>query len=78
MDTLFLFVRLVLAGVLVVAGIAKLADLAGSRQAMRDFGLPASLAAPFGLFLPLAEVAIALALLPAATAWASVTFGLTI
>jgi peroxiredoxin len=73
MDTLFLLVRLVLAGVLAVAGITKLADLAGSRQAMRDFGLPVSLAAPFGLLLPLVEVVIALALLPAATAWVSAT-----
>ena len=69
MDILFLLLRVILAGVLGVAGVAKLADLAGSRQAMRDFGLPAPLAAPVGLLLPLAEIAVALALLPARTAW---------
>ncbi|HXF63648.1 MAG TPA: TlpA disulfide reductase family protein [Caldilineaceae bacterium] len=66
---LFLLIRLILAGVFALAGIAKLADLAGSRQAMHDFGLPAALAGPLGLLLPLAELAVALALLPAATAW---------
>jgi thiol-disulfide isomerase/thioredoxin/uncharacterized membrane protein YphA (DoxX/SURF4 family) len=66
---LLILLRLGLAGVLLVAGIAKLADLPGSRQAMRDFGLPAPLAAPVGLLLPLAEIAVALLLLPATTAW---------
>lgn len=69
MDTTLLLVRLGLAAVLAVAGIAKLIDLRGSRQAMRDFGLPTTLAAPLGLVLPVAEVIAALALLPAATAW---------
>jgi thiol-disulfide isomerase/thioredoxin/uncharacterized membrane protein YphA (DoxX/SURF4 family) len=68
MDVLFV-VRLVLAGVLLVAGLAKMADLPGSRQAVSDFGVPATLAAPLGLLLPIAEIALALALLPAATAW---------
>src|SRR5215831_1017894 len=61
--------RLLLAAVFLVAGIAKLADLAGSRQALRDFGVPARLAMPFGLLLPLAELAVAVALLLPATAW---------
>ena len=61
--------RLLLAAVFLVAGIAKLADLAGSRQALRDFGVPARLADPFGLLLPLAELAVAVALLLPATAW---------
>ena len=73
---LFLFIRLVLAGVFGLAGIAKLADLPGSRQAMRDFGLPAALAEPLGLLLPLAELAVALALLPASTAWWAALGGL--
>ena len=58
-----------LAVVFAVAGISKLTDREGSRQAMSDFGLPAALAAPFGLLLPLAELAVAVALVPAATAW---------
>ena len=39
----FLIARLVLAVVFLVAGIAKLAKLAGSRQALHDFGVPAAL-----------------------------------
>src|ERR671921_515123 len=64
-----LVARLVLAAVFAVAGISKLTDREGSRQAMSDFGLPAALAAPFGLLLPMAELAVAVALVPAATAW---------
>jgi methylamine dehydrogenase accessory protein MauD len=52
-----------------VAGVAKLADRAGSRQAVVDFGVPAALAAPLGILLPLAELAVAAALVPATTAW---------
>jgi peroxiredoxin/uncharacterized membrane protein YphA (DoxX/SURF4 family) len=68
-DTVLLVLRLLLAGVFAVAGVAKLADLRGSRRAIVDFGLPAALAAPLGLLLPLAELLIAAALLPARTAW---------
>jgi uncharacterized membrane protein YphA (DoxX/SURF4 family) len=39
MSPLLLFARLLLCAVFVVAGAAKLADLPGSRQAMRDFGV---------------------------------------
>jgi len=69
MNTVLLIARLVLTVVFAVAGISKLTDREGSRQAMSDFGLPAALAAPFGLLLPLAELAVAVALVPAATAW---------
>src|SRR5437868_2403025 len=69
MGILLLLARLLLAVVFVVAGLAKLADRAGSRQALVGFGLPAALAAPLGILLPLAEVAVAVALLPAASAW---------
>src|SRR5829696_3518040 len=61
--------RLILALVFLVAGVTKLADRAGSRQAITDFGLPAQLAALLGILLPLAELAVAAALLPASTAW---------
>jgi uncharacterized membrane protein YphA (DoxX/SURF4 family) len=64
-----LVARLLLAMVFAVAGVAKLADREGSRQAIVDFGLPSALAAPFGLLLPLAELAVAATLLPASTAW---------
>src|SRR5438128_3963970 len=69
METALFVIRLVLAAVFLVAGMAKLADLAGSRQALRDFGVPASLSSPFGMLLPLAELAVAGALLLSGSAW---------
>ena len=69
MSLALLLARLLLAAVFLVAGIAKLADLAGSRQALCDFGVPAQLSTPLGVLLPLAELAVAVALLLPATAW---------
>jgi peroxiredoxin/uncharacterized membrane protein YphA (DoxX/SURF4 family) len=69
MELALLIARLLLAGVFVVAGLAKLADRAGSEQSLRNFGVPASLAGPLGILLPLAELAVAAALLPATSAW---------
>ena len=72
MDVLLLLARLLLSGVFAAAGATKLADLAGSRRAMRGFGLPGPLAAPAGVALPVAELLVAVLLLPAATAgWAA-------
>jgi thiol-disulfide isomerase/thioredoxin len=68
MDLALLLTRLVLAAVFLVAGVAKLLDRRGSIQAMRDFGLPERLATPAGIALPLAELAVAILLLPTATA----------
>jgi uncharacterized membrane protein YphA (DoxX/SURF4 family) len=64
-----LIARLLLALVFSIAGVAKLADQAGSRQAIVDFGVPAPLATPLGIVLPLTELAVAAALIPVATAW---------
>jgi uncharacterized membrane protein YphA (DoxX/SURF4 family)/thiol-disulfide isomerase/thioredoxin len=73
MDALVLALSLLLAGVFAVAGVAKLMDLAGSRQALEDFGVPARLARPGGLLLPLAEIAIAVVLVfPASARWGAV------
>src|SRR5215203_5149372 len=73
MDTVLLFARLLLAAVFIVAGGAKLADREGSRRAVADFGVPAALAAPLGVLLPLAELAVAVALIPTSTAfWGAV------
>jgi uncharacterized membrane protein YphA (DoxX/SURF4 family)/peroxiredoxin len=63
--------RLIVAAVLAIAATAKLADRDGSRRAAREFGVPESLAEPFSLLLPLAELAIAAALLPGASARAA-------
>jgi peroxiredoxin len=64
-----LIARLLLAIVFVVAGITKLTDRTGLRQAIIDFGVPATLATSLGLILPLAELAVAGALIPRASAW---------
>src|SRR5437016_2191760 len=69
MSLVLLFARVVLTLTFLVAGLAKLADLAGSRQALRDFGVPSVLAPLFGVLLPLAELAVAVTLLPAPSAW---------
>lgn len=64
--------RLALALVFLVAGAAKLADPAGSRRALREFGLPAVSAPALGAALPLAELAVGAGLLFAGTArWAA-------
>ena len=68
-DIALLIARLLLAAVFVTAGLAKLFDLAGSRQALVNFGVPDRLANPLGLLLPLGELIVALALIPRSTAW---------
>jgi uncharacterized membrane protein YphA (DoxX/SURF4 family)/peroxiredoxin len=76
MTTAVLAIRMLLAAVFAVAGIAKLRDLDGSRAAMRDFGVPARLAGPAGVLLPLAELAVAVALVPTVSARAAAVVGL--
>lgn len=73
-----LLARLALAIVFLVAGLAKLADRAGSRQAMLGFGVPVVLAGPFGLFLPIAEIATAIALIPRGSARVGAVAALTL
>ncbi len=68
MEIVLLLARLLLAGVFAVAGIAKLVDREGSRRAVAGFGVPASIAAPIGVLLPFAELAVAVTLIPASTA----------
>jgi peroxiredoxin/uncharacterized membrane protein YphA (DoxX/SURF4 family) len=69
MDAALLIARLVLAVVFILAGLAKLWDLKGSRKAITDFGLPTVLASPLALLLPLAELGVGAALIPASSAW---------
>src|SRR4051794_40463667 len=68
-DLALIAARLLLAAVFVVAALAKLADRAGSRQTLAEFGVPVVLAAPLGVVLPLVELTVALLLMPVATAW---------
>src|SRR5260370_9023428 len=69
MEIALLTARLLLAAMFAVAGLAKLWGAAGSRAALIGFGLPAALATPLGRLLPLAELAVAVALVPTISAW---------
>jgi peroxiredoxin len=60
--------QLGLAAVFTTAAIAKLRDRAGSRTAVVDFGLPLALAGPVAALLPVAELLVALALIPTRSA----------
>jgi peroxiredoxin/uncharacterized membrane protein YphA (DoxX/SURF4 family) len=69
MQVALLIARLFLALVFSVAGIAKAADRDGSRQAIIGFGVPERLATLFAWCLPVAEILVALALIPLSAAW---------
>src|SRR3954453_20960534 len=69
MTSFLLGVRFLVVIVFAIAGLAKLADRAGSRRALIEFGLPEALAVPLGFILPAAELIVAVTLVPAATAW---------
>lgn len=57
-------VQVLLAVVFATAGVAKLLDQRGSRRALIGFGVPQTLAPTVGRALPLAEIAVAIALVP--------------
>jgi peroxiredoxin len=61
--------RLLLAFVFLLAGSTKLVDPVGLRQTWREFGLPAALARPMILLLPLLELTVAVLLIPSVLAW---------
>jgi thiol-disulfide isomerase/thioredoxin/uncharacterized membrane protein YphA (DoxX/SURF4 family) len=69
MNVILLFARLILTVVFGIAGIAKLADLTGSRKSIAGFGVPEPFAKPLAWLLPLAELVCAAALIPLASAW---------
>lgn len=58
-----LILRVFLAFVALVAGVGKLMDPAGSRQAMGDFGVPSWLVEPAARTLPVVEIALGLLVL---------------
>lgn len=68
MDIVLLAGRLLLGAIFSVAGLAKLIDHTGSRQALVGFGVPERWARRFGLLLPIAELSIAISLIPVTTA----------
>jgi peroxiredoxin/uncharacterized membrane protein YphA (DoxX/SURF4 family) len=69
MDAGLLLARLLLAAVFAVAGVAKLADRPGTRQALLGFHVPEVLVPAGSFLLPLAELAVSLALLFTVSAW---------
>ncbi len=68
MNDVLVIARLCLVAVFLIAGVAKLADRRGTRQALANFDVPARLIDPFVLLLPLAELAAATALVFPTTA----------
>lgn len=68
MESLLLGLQVLLAAVFATAAVGKLLDLEGSRQALSDFGVPQRAASVGGVALPLAELAVAVALVPQASA----------
>jgi peroxiredoxin len=66
--TLLVLDRLLLAAVFVTAGVAKLVDQATFRRAVRQFGVPRFASGPISLAMPVVEIALAAALLPATSA----------
>jgi thiol-disulfide isomerase/thioredoxin len=68
-DALVIVVRLLLSAVFALAAVAKLADRGGFRRTLTAFGVPAGPAGPLAVALPVAELLVAVALLPAGTAW---------
>jgi thiol-disulfide isomerase/thioredoxin/uncharacterized membrane protein YphA (DoxX/SURF4 family) len=69
--TVLIGARVVLAAVFAIAGAAKLLDLPGSRNALVEFGVPARAVPAAAVLLPIAELATAIALVPAETARAA-------
>lgn len=63
MHLLIVLLRIVLSAVFGVAGVTKLIDLRGTREAVRNFGAPESLAPALSIALPIVELAIAAGLL---------------
>ncbi len=78
MDIFFLILRLFLFAIFAVAGTAKLFDLKGSQKAIEDFEVPESLAKPLAWLLPIAEITIAILLLPITTSWFSAIAAFTL
>ena len=71
MALLIALVRLMLSLVFGVAGITKLTDQKGTREAVMNFGAPKAAAPSIAVVLPLIELVIAIGLLFSATAWLS-------
>lgn len=70
MNDALVLARLFLAAVFIVAGVTKLADRSGTRQALADFGVSHRLVGPLQFLLPAAELAAAITLVfPITARW---------
>lgn len=73
MTVILILARILLSGVFALSGTTKLLDPDGSRSTMGDFGVPAQFQRAAAWGLPVAELIVAIGLLPAATArWAAI------
>jgi uncharacterized membrane protein YphA (DoxX/SURF4 family)/peroxiredoxin len=63
MHLIIVLLRIALSAVFGIAGVAKLLDQRGTRDAVKNFGAPESLAPALSVVLPIAELAIAAGLL---------------
>ncbi len=75
---MLLTLRVVLALVFGVAGIGKLADRAGARQSIREFGMPGAMAGSLATALVAAELVGAAALLTGRWSWWGATIALAL
>lgn len=66
---LILLCKLSVAAIFAVAGVAKLADTAGTRKAIQDYGFSEGLAKWFAVVLPIFELLIVLFVLASETMW---------
>lgn len=69
MEVFLLILRLSLAVVFGVAGLAKLHDPAGSKKAFAGFGVPEALARPLVYILPVFELVVAVSLIFVSSSW---------
>lgn len=63
MPVIIVLIRIALSAVFAVAGVTKVLDPRGTREAMKNFGSPEALAPVLSFVLPIAELAIAVGLL---------------
>lgn len=69
MASLAVVMRLILAGVFALAGLAKLLDRDGTRELLGEFGVPAWARGAAALALPVGELTVAATLVPTPMAW---------
>ncbi len=67
LDILLAIARVALAVTFIVSGVAKLFDIPGSQKGVQNFGIPESWAKPLGILVPIAELILAVMLIPVRT-----------